>query len=63
MAGREERGGERGKLHQSAGGDRNALDISTALMFGISKLQHFASCPGIWAAFITLRVFFAKERG
>lgn len=62
MADREERRGE-GKLHQSAVGDRNALDISTALMFGISKLQHFCSLSWDLGVFITLRVFFAKESG
>lgn len=62
MAGREERRGE-GKLHQSAVGDRNALDISTALMFGISKLQHFCFLSWDLAVFITLRVFFAEESG
>ena len=58
MAGREERRGE-GKLHQSAVGDRNALDISTALMFGISKLRRFfGSLSWDLGVFITLRVFF-----
>lgn len=60
MAGREEgRGGERESYIKDAVGDRNALDISTALMFGISKLPHF--CLLSWdlcVFFITLRVFF-----
>ena len=68
MAGREESRGE-GKLHQSAVGDRNALDISSALMFGISKLQHFLLLiQGSWRFYYFDAVSFflflsAKERG
>lgn len=51
---------ERGKLHQSAVSDRNALDISTALMFAISKLWRlcFISMDIGGVFFITLRLFF-----